>query len=155
VEEKSLPLLETEPRPSSLLPGHYIDWPTQGPNTLKDSHKIILNRLNKHILQRKVNRFILCQRQPINRSVLYTTFNKFQKRWSNLLIWKRQCSVSAVIILRSQYSLSLVKEFSAFYGTWKFSAVFIRSRHWSLSWARWIQSIPSKTNYLRSIIILL
>jgi hypothetical protein len=32
--------------------------------------------------------------------------------------------------------------------------VFIRALHWSLSWARSIQSIPSHFIYLRSILIL-
>jgi len=44
----------------------------------------------------------------------------------------------------------LVKKSAAFYGTRMFITVFSRSRHWSLSWARWIQSTPS----LRSIRIL-
>jgi hypothetical protein len=35
-----------------------------------------------------------------------------------------------------------VKNFAAFYGTRKFITVFTRAPHWSLSWARWIQSIP-------------
>jgi hypothetical protein len=37
----------------------------------------------------------------------------------------------------------LVKKFSAFYGTWTFITVFTTARHWSLSWARCIQSTPS------------
>jgi hypothetical protein len=41
-----------------------------------------------------------------------------------------------------------LKKFPAFYGTRRFSIVFTRALHWSLSWARSIQSIPS---YLRSI----
>jgi len=32
--------------------------------------------------------------------------------------------------------------------------VFITVRHWPLSWARWIQSTPSHTNSLRSILML-
>jgi hypothetical protein len=38
----------------------------------------------------------------------------------------------------------LVKKFLAFYGTRRFITVFTPSRHWFLSWARWIQSIPSQ-----------
>jgi len=33
----------------------------------------------------------------------------------------------------------------------KFSTVFTRARHWSLSWARWIHSIPSHPMSLNSI----
>jgi hypothetical protein len=48
----------------------------------------------------------------------------------------------------------LVKKFPAFYGTRRFITVFTRTRHWSLSWARWIQSTPSHTVSLRSILML-
>jgi len=34
----------------------------------------------------------------------------------------------------------IYKKFSAFCGTFRFITVFTRSRHWSLSWCRWIQS---------------
>jgi hypothetical protein len=37
----------------------------------------------------------------------------------------------------------LLKEFSAFYGIRWFITVFTRARHRSLSWARWIQSMPA------------
>jgi len=37
----------------------------------------------------------------------------------------------------------LVKKLRAFYGTQWFIAVFTRACHWSLSWARCIQSTPS------------
>jgi hypothetical protein len=36
----------------------------------------------------------------------------------------------------------LLKNFPTFYGTWRFITVFTRALHWSLSWARSIQSIP-------------
>jgi hypothetical protein len=39
--------------------------------------------------------------------------------------------------------MHLLKNFPAFYGTRRFIAVFTRAIHWSLSWARWIQFIPS------------
>jgi hypothetical protein len=39
--------------------------------------------------------------------------------------------------------VQLLKNFPAFYGTRRFITVFIRALHWSLSWARSIQSIPS------------
>jgi hypothetical protein len=46
------------------------------------------------------------------------------------------------IILEKLIVTQPVKKFPAFYGTRRFITVFTRSRHWSLSWARWIQSIP-------------
>jgi hypothetical protein len=37
-------------------------------------------------------------------------------------------------------SHSASQEFTAFYWSRRFISVFTRARHWSLSWARWIQS---------------
>jgi hypothetical protein len=48
----------------------------------------------------------------------------------------------------------LIKKFPAFHGAWRFITVFTRTHHWSLSWARWFQSISSHPISLRSIIIL-
>jgi hypothetical protein len=47
--------------------------------------------------------------------------------------------------------VQLLKNFPAFYGTRKFITVFTRALHWSLSWARSIQSIPSHPISLRWI----
>jgi hypothetical protein len=47
----------------------------------------------------------------------------------------------------------LLKNFPAYYGTRRFITVFIRALHCSLSWARAIQSIPSRPTSLRSILI--
>jgi hypothetical protein len=47
----------------------------------------------------------------------------------------------------------LLKNFPLFYGTWRFVTVFPRALHWSLFWARLIQSIPSHYISLRSILI--
>jgi hypothetical protein len=47
-----------------------------------------------------------------------------------------------------------LKNFTAFYGTRWFITVFTRTLHWSLSWARSIQSIPSHPISVRSILIL-
>jgi hypothetical protein len=44
--------------------------------------------------------------------------------------------------------------FPAVYGTGRFITVFLRALHWSLSWARSIQSIPSHPAPLRSTLIL-
>jgi hypothetical protein len=46
------------------------------------------------------------------------------------------------------------KKFPEFYGTRKFITVFTRTLHWSLSWARSIQSILSRPISLRYILIL-
>jgi len=37
------------------------------------------------------------------------------------------------------------QEMLTIYGTLRFIMVFTRAYHWPLSWARWIQSIPSHT----------
>jgi hypothetical protein len=47
--------------------------------------------------------------------------------------------------------MQIPKNFPKFYGTWGFITVFTRTLHWSISWARSIQSIPF---YLISILIL-
>jgi hypothetical protein len=48
----------------------------------------------------------------------------------------------------------LPKNFPVFYGTQRFITMFTRDLHWSLSWARWIQSVPPYAISLRSILIL-
>jgi hypothetical protein len=50
--------------------------------------------------------------------------------------------------------VQLLKNIPAFYGTWRLITVFTRALHWSLSWARSIQSIPSHPISLRPILIL-
>jgi hypothetical protein len=50
--------------------------------------------------------------------------------------------------------VQLLKNFPAFYGPRRFVTVFTRALHWSLSWARSIQFIPSHPIYLRSILTL-
>jgi len=47
-----------------------------------------------------------------------------------------------------------VKNLPAFYGALRFITVFTRARHWSLSWARWIQSTPSHPIYQIFVLIL-
>jgi hypothetical protein len=51
-------------------------------------------------------------------------------------------------------SCALSENFPALYGTLKFITVFTRALHWSLSWARSIQSIPYHPISLRSILIM-
>jgi len=48
----------------------------------------------------------------------------------------------------------LVNKFPAFYTTRRCITVFTTARHLSLSWARWIQSTPSRTMPLTLILIL-
>jgi hypothetical protein len=50
--------------------------------------------------------------------------------------------------------VQLLQNFPAFYGTRRLITVFTRALHWSLSWARSIQSIPSHLISLRSILTL-
>jgi len=57
------------------------------------------------------------------------------------------------VLLEKLTVTHLVKEVSAFYGTRRFVTAFTRSRHWSLSWARWIQSTPSHPISLGSILM--
>jgi len=46
------------------------------------------------------------------------------------------------------------QELPAFHGTWRFITVFTRAYHWSLFWARIMQSTPSHPISLRSIPVL-
>jgi hypothetical protein len=48
----------------------------------------------------------------------------------------------------------LVKKFPDFYGNRRFITVFTRTRHWSLSWARWIQFTISHLLSVRCFLIL-
>jgi len=48
----------------------------------------------------------------------------------------------------------LVKTFPAFCGTKRFIIMFTITHHWSVPWARYIQSMPSHHIYLKSILIL-
>jgi hypothetical protein len=64
-----------------------------------------------------------------------------------------QLTLCSRILLKNLIVTQLVKKFSVFYGTWRFSAVFTRAHHWSLSWAKWIQSTPLHTVSLICIMI--
>jgi hypothetical protein len=55
---------------------------------------------------------------------------------------------------REAASRSASQEFPKYYGTRGFTTVFTGARHWSLSWAWWIQSIQSNPLCTRSILIL-
>jgi hypothetical protein len=47
------------------------------------------------------------------------------------------------VLLEKLTVTQLVKKFPAFYETRRFITVLIRTRHWSLPWARWIQFTAS------------
>jgi hypothetical protein len=49
--------------------------------------------------------------------------------------------------------IQLDKKFPTFYINWRFITVFTRVRHWSRSWARWIQSTSSHPNIHSNIIL--
>jgi hypothetical protein len=55
---------------------------------------------------------------------------------------------------REANSHSASQKFPDFYGTRKFIMVFTRSRHWPVSWARWIQPTLSQPVSLKSSLIL-
>jgi hypothetical protein len=56
--------------------------------------------------------------------------------------------------LEKQAVAQSLKNIPTFYGTRRFITVFTRAIHWSLSWARWIKSIPPHPTSLRSILLL-
>jgi hypothetical protein len=56
--------------------------------------------------------------------------------------------------LKSWLSLSLSKNILLSYGTRKFITVFTKARHWTLSWASWIQFAPLIPISLSSILML-
>jgi hypothetical protein len=58
------------------------------------------------------------------------------------------------VLLEKPPVAQLLKNFPTFYGTPRFIIVFTRALHWSLPWARSIQSIPPYPISLRSILIL-
>jgi hypothetical protein len=67
--------------------------------------------------------------------------------WSLVHLW-------SWALLEKLPIVQLLKNFPALYGTRRFVAVFTRALHLSLSWARSIQSIPSRPVSLRTILIL-
>jgi len=81
----------------------------------------------------KVNSLILCSELVI---ITYLV-----TAWSSVLLEKPTGS-------------KLVKKFPAFYGTRNFIIAFTSARYLSLPWARSIQSLPLRSTYWRSILIL-
>jgi hypothetical protein len=75
------------------------------------------------------------------------------------LVTLKALKISAVESLTHSWSwallekppiVQLLKNFPTFYGTRRFINVFTRALHWSLSWARSIQFIPSHPTWNRS-----
>jgi hypothetical protein len=68
-------------------------------------------------------------------------------QYNQLTPWSR-------VLLGKLPVAQLLKNFPTFYRTRRFVTVFTRALHWSLSWARSIQSIPPHLISLRSILTL-
>jgi hypothetical protein len=67
---------------------------------------------------------------------LYHKHKTTDSQHSNSFLW-------SWALLEKLSVLQLLKNFPPFYGTRRFITVFTRALHWSLSWAKSIQSIPS------------
>jgi hypothetical protein len=70
----------------------------------------------------------------VERSMFYKTYL--------LTVW-------STVLLEKLTGFQLVKKLFAFYGTWRFITAFASACHLCLSWARWIQSIPSHSTTWR------
>jgi hypothetical protein len=80
--------------------------------------------------------------------LMYNLFNiDDDPDFSVLTPWSR-------VLLEKPTVIHLLKNFPAFYGNRRFITVFTRARNSSLSWVRWIHSIPPHCISLRSILIL-
>jgi hypothetical protein len=62
--------------------------------------------------------------------------------------WSRSPSQATTI------PAQVFNKFRVFYGTQKFTTVFIRVRHRTLFWVRWIQSTPSLPLFFKCVLIL-
>jgi hypothetical protein len=51
--------------------------------------------------------------------------------------------VHGAVRLQKPILTQLLKKFTDFYGIQRFITVFTKSHYWSLSWAKWIQTVPS------------
>jgi hypothetical protein len=78
----------------------------------------------------------------------------FKPRRMGKQVYVLLASLRSWALLENPPIVELLKNFPAFYGTRRFITVFTRALHWSLSWARSIQSIPPHPTSLRSILIL-
>jgi hypothetical protein len=80
--------------------------------------------------------------------------NIYLRSFPFIAIWYVSCSLMELSPSWEAANCAATQELPAFYGTWRFITVFTRPHHWSLSWARSIQSIPDHLISLRSILIL-
>jgi hypothetical protein len=58
-------------------------------------------------------------------------------------VWANKLTAWSRVLLERLTANQLVKKLSAFYGSRKFFIMFARTRHWTPSWTRWIQSTHS------------
>jgi hypothetical protein len=81
---------------------------------------------------------------PLSRVLSYRFFPVSQRatqRYMVQILWRPQTNPWIWALLQALQSAQLLKNRPIFYGTRRLIAVFIRDRHWSLSWARWIHYI--------------
>jgi hypothetical protein len=110
--------------------------------------------------------FFLSQAFIIRKTALYTClWCKFYSRtqviqhkkeiWMLYSPFRLNCSLFIHLITNTtEQSPQLVKKFPAIYRVRIFITAFTSAHHWSVSWARCIQSTPSHPTSLRSILML-
>jgi hypothetical protein len=91
--------------------------------------------------------------------MLYTpvwiiTVKSFIQNIYILLEFRAKFLVYSLMKLSPSWEAANCAATPTFYGTRRFITVFTKALHWSLSWARSIQCIPSHPIFLRSILIL-
>jgi hypothetical protein len=127
-------------------------WPDLGSKPGRRGGKPATNHLNM-ARPRNLNRSSLSMKKLQTFSLhLYTWSNSRtdNTRWFNqILTYSRSWA-----LLERPRIVQPLKNFPAFYGIWRFNTVFTRAVHWSLSWAISIQSTPSHSISLQSILIL-
>jgi hypothetical protein len=79
----------------------------------------------------------------------YTVLQISVRLWKNAQTW-RQLTTQSRVPTEKLTVIQLVKTFLTFYGCRRFTT----ARHWSISWARWIQSTVSHPVSPRSVLIL-
>jgi hypothetical protein len=118
------------------------DW--EG-NTLSESWN------SDTIHRNKVGHYQFLLIQP---HTFHNNFTICQSKLNNIYSWYILIYLQSWALIEKPPIVQLPKNFSKFYETRSFITVFTRALHWSLSWARWLQSIPSHLISLRSKLIL-
>jgi hypothetical protein len=75
----------------------------------------------------------------------YHTYNPSANIYRSAYVssqWLTKQTLRSRVLLEKSPVTRLLKNSPIFYGTQRCITVFTTSRHWSLSWARWMQSIP-------------